>query len=658
MNRNQQYKKVLLLVVFSALYFHLTAQFVNDCNYERPHEADQWVFGIRGGIDFNSDPVTASPTPSALSLPNGVSTMSYNDGSLRLFTNGIKIWNQGFSIMANGNDLKGNNFATQSSLIVPHPGDRNQYYVFTVDMYIPPIFTDGVNYSIVDFTNNGFGEVTSKNNFLMGENAQKITGHKHANGNDYWVVTHGFGTTTGNSFYAYLVNGDGLDTNPVVSKTGTVNKGDDNNAGGYMKISPDGSKIALLIPSDGIAEIFDFNTSTGQVSNPKSSGTGQFNYPFGLEFSHDNSKMYISTSPLGNGTNTLYQFDVNTPDPFASPIIIKSFDVNQVGAADSLMGALQLGTDGKIYLAKFRRGVLGMKYLGVIYNPDRTGADCNYNSLDNNANNGFYLSGSESLIGLPNFLTNYLDIPHFTFKEQCFNDTTLFRITNESNIDNTTWKFDDPDGDQISNDMLRPEFVFSDPGDYEVELTESFNGVDYNFTETVRIHSLPVVEIGFGFDTIFILPNTSIRLDAGDWDHYYWQPGGSTGRYYNVSTEGLYTAFVQDSNCCINGDMVYIAFANLYYPNAFRPGSAIVENSKFKVVGNTAALAGYVLQVFDRWGGMMFDTNDPNDGWDGTYKGERVPVGTYVWRSVFSGYEINGESSGEIKKSGTVTVIY
>ena len=104
--------------------------------------------------------------------------------------------------------------------------------------------------------------------------------------------------------------------------------------------------------------------------------------------------------------------------------------------------------------------------------------------------------------------------------------------------------------------------------------------------------------------------------------------------------------------------MVYIAYADLYYPSAFRPGSSIAENSEFKVVGNTAALAGYVLQVYDRWGKLMFDSNDPNEGWNGTIDGDLVPVGTYVWRAVFSGYEINGESTGEIEKSGTVTVIY
>ena len=657
MNFIQELKRTLLIVVFASLILNVFSQIPpNTCNYERPHQADQWLFGVRSGIDFSSDQATSSPTSSVFSLPNGVSVIARNDGSLRMFTNGIKVWNQGLYLMPNGDSLKGNNFATQSSLIVPDPGDQNKFYLFTVDMFIPPIFTDGVNYSIVDFTDNGYGAITSKNNFLLDKNAQKITGAKHANGTDYWVVLHGFGSSTGNSFYAYPVTADGIGT-PVVSKIGTINKGDENNAAGYMKLSPDGTKIALLIPSDGIAELFDFNASSGKISNMKSSGAGAFSYPFGLEFSHDASKMYISTSPLGNGTNYLYQLDLSNADPFASPFVVDQFDVNQVGNADSLMGALQLGIDGRIYMSKFKRGVLGMKYLGVIYNPDRPQAECNYNSLNNANNNGFYLGAGESLIGLPNFVTTFLDIPHFTYIDQCLNDTTLFSITNKANIDDTDWNFNDSDGDQVINDVYSPGFVFSDVGDYQVNMTETFNGKDYSFTETVSIHNLPAVEIGFGLDTIFILPGTSIRLDAGVWDYYYWQPGGSTGRYYDASAEGLYGVTVVDSNCCKNSDQVYILFSELYYPSAFRPGSTISINSEFKVVGNTAALAGYVLQVYDRWGGLMFETKDPNEGWDGTVNGNPVPVGTYVWRAVFSGYEINDKPSGEINKSGTVTVV-
>ncbi len=655
MERKQVLTTIPLVIFLVLFHFQVLAQ--TDCDYQRPHEADTWVFGKQSRIFFDVEPPESNPTSSSFSLPNGSASISNSNGSLLFFTNGLKVWNQGLYLMENGDDLKGNNFATQSSLIVPHPGDNKKYYLFTVDMYIPPLFTDGVNYNIIDFTNNGYGEVTSKNIPLLSENAQKITSVLHENKHDYWVILHGFGPSKGTSFYSYLVSDSGLVTTPVVSNIGSIHQGNDNNAAGYMKTSPDGSKIALLIPQEGIAEIFNFNNATGQVSNVKSSGTGKFIYPFGLEFSPDNSKLYISTSPLGNGTNYLYQLDANASDPFASLYVVDQFDVNEVGSSDSLMGALQLGTDGKIYLTKFRRGVLGKENLGVVYNPDRPQAACNYNSLNYINNSGFNLGGAEVLIGLPNFVTSYLDIPHFTYYNHCHHDTTIFNITNKSNIDNANWDFKDTDGDQISNDQMNPSFVFSEPGDYNVEMTETFDGVNYQFTEQVRIHSLPYVDLGEGADTIYILPNSTIRLDAGDYDSYYWQPGGSHSRYFDVTQEGLYAVTVIDSNCCQNSDMVYVLYSSLTFPTAFNPKSPISVNQEFKVIGNVTAMKSYLLQIYNRWGQLIFESENPDEGWDGTHKGELVPGGTYVYSAVFKSYASDAQPELVVKNRGVVTLV-
>jgi gliding motility-associated-like protein len=646
-----------LLVFLFLLLVEAFPQNGTDCDYQRPQEADTWVFGKQSRLLFNVDPAQSSPTANTFSLPNGSASISKSNGNLLFFSNGIKVWNQGLYLMENGDDLKGNNFATQSALIVPHPGNDKKYYLFTVDMYIPPLFTDGVNYNIIDFTNNGYGEVTNKNTPLLSENAQKITGTLHENNHDYWVILHGFGAAKGTTFYAYLVSDTGLVTTPVISNIGSIHQGNDNNAAGYMKTSPDGSKIALLIPQEGIAEIFNFNRSTGQVTNVKSSGPGKFSYPFGLEFSPDNSKLYISTSPLGDGTNFLYQLDANAADPFASPYVVSQFDVAEVGAADSLMGAIQLGTDGKIYLSKFRRGVLGKTNLGVIYNPNRPQAACNFNRLNYVDNNGISLAGSEALIGLPNFVTSFLNIPHFTYYSQCHYDTTVFDITNRSNIDDTNWDFNDPDGDQISNDPYNPSFVFSEPGDYNVELTETFDGIEYPHIEQVRIHSLPFVDLGGGADTIYILPNSTIRLDAGDYDAYFWQPGGSNSRYYDVTQEGLYQVTVIDSNCCQNSDMVYVLYSSLSFPTAFNPKSSIAVNQVFKVIGNVTALQSYLLQVYNRWGQLIFESENPDEGWDGTYKGELVPGGTYIYSAVFKSYASDLQPQLEVKNRGVVTLV-
>lgn len=647
------------LVIFLSSASLLLAQ-ENDCNYKKPHQADQWIFGSRAGIDFTQDPPFIDPTQITYNTPYGVAVISDDDGDLLFFTNGIDVWNQGLFKMDNGSGLKGNNFASQSSMIIPHPGNSKKYFIITIDMFISPIYVDGINYSVVDFTNNGYGEVTSKNNLLFTENSQKVSAVKHENGRDYWVVLHGFGADKGRKFYSYLIDTSGIVLNPVVSEVGAIHTGDVNNQRGYMKASSNGSKIGLVLPADGIVEILDFDKATGQLSSPVASNAGAFYYPTGLEFSPDNSKLYITTSPLASDSSYLYQFDITGSQPFSNPVVINSFYFSTVSSspADSLMQALQLGVDGKIYLSKSTRGnTTGKPYLGVIYNPDRDGLDCNYNELEHVKNNGLYLNGANSLAGLPDFITDYLNIPHFYYFNQCQNDTTEFEIRNTANIE-PSWDFKDADGTSILGDLMKPKHIFSEPGTYDVELIETYDDIDYIFTENVIINPLPGVDIGMGYDTIYILPNSSIRLDAGEgYDIYAWTPDGSSGQFLDVNSEGLYSVSVTDFNCCSNTDAVYIKFANLTYPTAFKPASSIVANQTFSVAGNIGAIAEFQLRVFNRWGQLIYESDDPAVGWDGTYNGSQAPMGTYVYSSVFTSFESGIQSSIDIKKTGIITII-
>lgn len=632
----------------------------NKCNYKKPRQADQWIFGNKARVDFTQNPPIATPTSNDFNTPYGVSSISDDDGELLMFSNGLNVWNKGLFQMNNGSGLSGNNFASQTSIIVPHPGNSKQYFIFTTDMYISPIYVDGINYSVVDFTNNGNGVVTSKNNLLFHENSQKISAIKHENGRDYWVIFHGFGTNKGKNFYSYLIDTSGVVTNPIISEIGAIHSGDVNNQRGYMKASSNGTKIGLVLPADGIVEVLDFDKATGKLSNPVTSDPGAYYYPSGLEFSPDNTKLYITTSPLVSDSSYLYQFDITGNQPFSSPIVINSFYFSTTSSspADSLMQALQLGVDGKIYVSKSTRGnTTGKPYLGVIYNPDRIGLGCNYNELDHVSNNGLYLGGAKGLAGLPDFVTDYLNIPHFYYFNQCLNDTTDFEIRNTANID-PAWNFKDPSGTSILTDVMKPKHIFSDARTYEVELTETHDGIDYVFTENVVINPLPNVDIGMGSDTIYILPNSSIRLDAGEgYDIYTWTPGGSSGQYLDVNEEGPYSVTVTDINCCTNTAAVYIKFASLAYPNAFKPSSSIVENQTFSVRGNISAIADYQLHIFNRWGQLIFESDNPAEGWDGNVNGSPAPLGTYVYASVFTSFESGVQSSIDIKNTGTITLI-
>jgi len=658
MSRKRELRLIItaMMIIFLLVANMVFSQSKRNCNYQPPHEANQWVFGDKAMLNFNTGEPIATESSRVFDAPNGVASIADKEGNLMLVTNGHTVWNRFGYVLNNGNDLKGNNMATQSAIIVPDPGNNSKYYVFTVDVFYPPYSNNGINYSVVEMTGASTGGVISKNNFLFGENDEKVCAIKHANGRDYWIVFHGFGDSKGGKFFSYLLS-DTLTETPVVSTVGSIHHNNSINGEGYMKASSDGKKIALVIPADGKVEIFDFDASTGIVSDPVTSADNQFVFPFGLEFSPDNTKLYISTSPPEINMNSLFQLDLSQANPFQNPVEIISFVVNHNQGADSLLGALQLGIDGKIYLAKFRQSVYTKDYLGVIYNPNRAGTACNYNKLNHQNNNGLYLNGGGSLIGLPTFVSSYLNIPHFWVVNQCYHDTTSFQIRNTANIDEANWDFKDPAGNLVDNNPMYPEYVFSEPGDYNVELTEHYGTETYSFNKNIHINPLPAVDIGNGADTIYILPKSSLRLDAGNYDKYYWQPSGSSDRYIDVSAEGLYRVTVTDSNCCSNSDEVYIKYANLAFPNAFRPSSNVASNRTFTVIGNIGALASYSLFIFNRWGQQIFKSNNPHQGWDGRYNGKLAERGTYVWVSVFKSFESGVQNAIEVKNQGTVTLI-
>ena len=657
---NNKYNLFQFSLFFIAFIFSASSLFAQDkdCNYKKPQQANQWIFGDKARVDFSQDPIETNPTTIGYNMPYGVSTISDENGNLLFYTNGINVWNQGLYLMDNGSGLNGNNFSSQSSIIIPHPGDDKKYFIFSIDMFLTPLYVDGINYSVVDFTNNGYGVVTIKNIPLFNENSQKACAIKHENGRDFWVIFHGFGSNKGNKFYSYLVDTSGVVEIPIISEIGSTHSGV-NNERGYMKASSNGNKIGLVIPADGIIELLNFDKSTGHLSTPITSSVGDFYYPLGVEFSPNNSKLYVSTSPNGSDTSFLYQFDITTSHPFSNPITINKFYFSTISSspADSLMQALQLGVDGKIYVSKSNRGnSVGKSNLGVIYNPNRPGLACNYNELNYSPNNGLFLNGGTSLSGLPDFVSDFLNIPHFYYFNQCENDTTDFEIRNNANIE-PSWDFKDMNGTSILTDLMKPKHIFSEPGTYEVELTESYDGIEYLHTKGVIIYPLPNIEIGMGYDTIYILPNSSIRLEASeDYDIYSWSDG-SSNQYLDVNQEGLFSVTVNDTNCCTNTDEVYIKYAQLSYPTAFKPTSSFIENQTFTVIGNIGAIAEYQLQIFNRWGQLIFESDNPTESWDGNYNDSPAPMGTYIYSSVFTSFESGIQSSIDIKSKGTITLI-
>ncbi len=88
----------------------------------------------------------------------------------------------------------------------------------------------------------------------------------------------------------------------------------------------------------------------------------------------------------------------------------------------------------------------------------------------------------------------------------------------------------------------------------------------------------------------------------------------------------------------------------LYAPNVFSPdGDGI--NDFFRIIGQ--GLSNFDVEVYDRWGQMVFKSMNMNDQWNGTFNGKNMPTGTYVYKVKSSEFG----TENEILKSGTISLI-
>jgi len=659
--RTKKVWQCLFVLLFLITVQNLNAQDKTSCDYTIPGEILNWNFGEKVQLQFSEetfDPIS-TVMPGNIDLPKGVSSISDADGRLLFFSDGRQVFGSGYMELPNGGDLAGHPFSSQSALFIPSPGNPNRYFLITADLYIPPVFTNGIRYSMIEKQGNTWKVLPEKKNVLLLEqNATKLAAVQHDNGEDYWIVSHGFGEDKGGSYFSFRVMKDSISLEQVESTVGAVHQGgpNSNNNVGYLKISPNGKKLALVLPEDGKVEVADFNATTGVVSNPVSSIFERYIYPLGVEFSSNSKLLYVTTNPKNNTLNMLYQFDLDQLD-INNPEVITSFNPNE----GRQFGALQLAADGRIYISIFRQSLTIDDHLAVIYNPNRTGTACNFNMLEGNPTNGLALQdGSGSKEGLPNFISSYFDMPHFWWQNHCEKSPTIFRLQNEANAGDVIWTFSD---DNTTVTQRRGEHIFENAGNYTVTATENYNDQPpYISNREIEIYPLPPVEIGNFTDTIFILPNSSITLDAGQYDEYLWyfegNPiDGATQQTLDVEEEGLYKVVVTDTNCCVNEDEVVIWFANIYLPTAFRPKSNIPGNQTFKPLGAVAALNKFELLVYNRWGQLVFESKSPTNGWDGTINGQDAPMAAYVWLMRYESLESTFQAAQEVVQRGVINLV-
>jgi len=674
-------------------------------------QANNWYFGNRGGLDFNQNPPTLLSNPGLASSFEGVASVSDNNGKLLFYTNGRTVINKQQAQMKNGSSLSGHQSSTNNCVIVPLPGTDSIYYLFTTGaaQQETQLFT----YNIINTrSEGGLGEVVTKNILIEDTIFEKIAAIRHCNNRDIWVVIHKWKT---DEYHAYLVTASGLNTTPVISHTGLVINGPDNNEIGCLKFSSNGKKLASVHAfGNNSIELMDFNNATGMISNPviidpgsvrNSSYTGVY----GAEFSPNGRLLYISANNSDTEPSALYQFDItsnNAPTINATKQIINN-------TAPWFAGALQMGPDLKIYMAMWKDTAIS-----VIENPDIPGTGCNFNY------NKIYMGSAISQpvqFGLPTFIQSYFDTTAnpFDFNRlgSCFDLDVPFKINRLNNIDSVKWDF----GDGQKSQLLQPVNHYLNPGFYDVQLivykvdcsglndtitrkiwiadsgsflgkdTSSCNvlslqlgidemyGVNYLWNtgarssrittntnglfwleldqngckvrDSINVTTRPKPLVNIGNDTTICLNKPVVLSINSTATSYLWNTGETT-RSITVNTIGTYYATVTQ-NACTASDTLQVVSGDcdIFIPNAFTPNDD-GTNDYFSVLGSMIT-HDFSLKIYNRYGQVIFSTRNIGDKWDGTYKGKKMPVGVYPWSVIY----INGKGFTKWLK-GTVLLAH
>lgn len=186
------------------------------------------------------------------------------------------------------------------------------------------------------------------------------------------------------------------------------------------------------------------------------------------------------------------------------------------------------------------------------------------------------------------------------------------------------------------------------PSSYTVSYT--LNGCSASAIASVGIYPDPDASVTASAGSV--APGDEVALVANGGTSYLWSTGATTSQIVMKPLETTsYCATVTNADGCKREACVEVlvrAESTLYIPNVFTPNGDGV-NDEFHVAGYN--LSEFDLKIFNRWGQLLFQTNDPLKGWDGSYKGQTVE-GVYVFIVKAKGNDGTG-----YRKSGHITLI-
>ncbi|HUP11223.1 MAG TPA: gliding motility-associated C-terminal domain-containing protein, partial [Niastella sp.] len=196
------------------------------------------------------------------------------------------------------------------------------------------------------------------------------------------------------------------------------------------------------------------------------------------------------------------------------------------------------------------------------------------------------------------------------------------------------------------------QLLVSAPGIYWVTVTDN-NGCEG--ADTMQVTNVLVGPSSYLPEQLQFCPGEELSIvPSGVYAKYQWSTGLGNS-FIRVTDSGKYSLKVVDVNGCAGIDSVSIQYKadcprSIYFPNAFTPNGDR-KNDHFKPVIH-GIVKDYQFEIYNRWGQLVFRSNDPNQGWDGRFNGILQVNEVFAWKCH---YQFHGQAVQKV--SGTVTVV-
>jgi hypothetical protein len=291
----------------------------------------------------------------------------YCDGQNIFYSSHDTLYNSSHKPMLNGY-FKGHR-SVADGLAACYMGN-NKYLFFTVDYAYSAEIPRALKAYVIDMNGDSgqgerLSEITVESESLnMSESVELVA--RAGTTHQYWLIyAHCNGTCAGtnnNELRVRLVDVSNPN-NPVGTIHSRITK---STAASYtLRASQQYNRIAIANPYSNSANIFDFDNSTGILSNIRTI-TGLHHYTYGVEFSPDGNQFYATGwSGVDNNIPMLYQYDISSGTPVQ--VTGSPFQYWTQVIHNNKGGGLKLGPDGKIYVTQSYTNLVG-----AISNPNAT----------------------------------------------------------------------------------------------------------------------------------------------------------------------------------------------------------------------------------------------------------------------------------------------